>query len=126
MLISKLMSTPTSILLEYKLEARNKSWAWLAKSLDIDLSMISHIRSGRRSMSAELMTRASELLEIPLADLEYAKSVHEEACSLTLDTVRRRACALALMRIWKACSDQELGQIHRLAELIHLKHVAPR
>jgi hypothetical protein len=120
------MLSPTGALIDFRLEHLQRNWKWLADKLNIGDAMTSHIRVGRRALSAELMARISDLLDIPLADLEYACAVQKGSCELALDSTRRRACALAIMRVWRACSDDELGKFQRLAEKIHGTMVADR
>jgi transcriptional regulator with XRE-family HTH domain len=112
--------TPATILIAYRLEQRKLSWSWLAKNLNIHDSMVSHMRTGRRPLSAEMMAKVSQLLDIPLTDLKYAKAIHTGSCDLDVSNTNRRAAALAIMRVWESCSPEELGKFQRLAEKIHV------
>ncbi len=116
----------TGRLIAYKLEGLGKSKKWLAESIGTTESFIAHVFSGRNALSVELMAKVSQVLMIPLSDLEYARAVQRGMCELALDTPRRRAAALALLRVWRACGDTELGQIQRLSETIHIEMMSGR
>ena len=115
--------SPVAKLIEYRLEERKLTWVKLAQALDTTRAMMSHIRKGRRTMGAELLARMAEYLNIPIPDLEYAQAVHLGEVKLALDTLEKRACALAFMRIWHSCTPEQFGRLQHVAEHIHIEQV---
>lgn len=105
-------------IIDHRLEAMDRDWPWFAQQLDVSAGFVSHIRTGRRSFSPELLRKAARVLRVSITDLEFAQAVAKQEVMLSLSTALQRAVAYQILSIWQVEDASDLLNLQNACQKI--------